>query len=97
MNVLNVVTDDLVNYSNTLSSKAREFSTVRKKMIEIVNELNSGSWSGVDARTFISNATEYLDNLNVIEDCLYDHSGTVRRKASSYNRRCEDFYSKLRG
>ena len=89
---LYVSTDKLSLYGKNLNRQSVEFKTIRKTMKSIVDDLNS-SWGGVDAKKFNSNANEYLDNLETIENALDYYGYKVQRKSGRYDRRCSDFYN----
>ena len=96
MSKLNVDTESLKSYGTSLDTKAQEFSEITKKMQEIVESLRI-SWGGSDANSFIANATEYINNLKVIENSLISYGSTVKRRSSGYDKRVADFYARLRG
>ncbi|MBR4260595.1 MAG: WXG100 family type VII secretion target [Clostridia bacterium] len=95
-NKLYVSTEKLTGYGNTLNNQSTEFKAIRNRMENIVANLKS-SWGGKDARTFYSNATEYLDNLAVIENALDYYGYKVKRKSNKYDKRCSSFYDSMRG
>ena len=87
---------ELSNFSQKLTTDATEFDQITKKMGEIINSLASG-WQGYDAENFISNATSYLENLNVVKKAIIDSASSTQKNVVAYTNRINEFYEKLGG
>lgn len=96
MSKLIVETGKLRSYGSTLEGYASEFHSITDNMTKIVESLRT-SWSGYDASRFINNATKYIENLKVIENELNSNGAIAKKRANGYERRCAEFYDKLRG
>ena len=88
--------DKMTNYANSLNTKKEEFNTITTDMKKIVESLNS-AWVGVDSEKFRENATNYLNNLKVVENSLADACREVNSQNSLYVERCSKFNSLLGG
>lgn len=86
-----VNTRQLDEYGNKLYSQSETFGKITSKMDEIITSLSNG-WNGTDAKTFISNATEYLNNLKTIEVALANYGQLVKDCSQKYQDRINRFY-----
>jgi len=81
----------LLKYSQDLSEKAQKIASIRGELTGILNSI-SGSWTGTDAETFITNSTAYIENLKVIEDAMLNFSNKVGEKTKAYAQAIEAYY-----
>jgi len=88
--------DNMSGYSSSLNSKREEFNSVITEMKKIVEDLRI-SWVGVDSVKFRENATNYLNNLKVVENSLADACSEVKSQNNLYQDRCSKFNSLLGG
>ena len=88
---IKVSCSELTAYGSFLETTSTEFKTLKTNMENIVASLSS-SWSGYDSKNFISNATEYLKNLQSLEGTFAAHGDTIRAKSVQYNNVRAKFY-----
>lgn len=84
------------NYSSSLNSKREEFNSITTDMKKIVESLRT-AWVGVDSTKFRENATNYLNNLKVVENSLAEACSEVSSQNNLYQDRCSKFNSLLGG
>ena len=82
----------LAEYSQYLSSMEAEIESSKSDLISTIESIK-GSWKGVDADTFVGNATAYLENLSVISGLLAQFGGITGSKVKKYADAIEHFYS----
>ena len=87
---------DLAKYSEQLINDVTELDSIINSMVSIVNSLSTG-WQGYDAENFVTNATSYLENLNIVKKAIVDSAESVQKNAESYANRINSFYEKLGG
>ncbi len=91
MTTLRVDLAGLAEYSKYLTSMKAEIESSKSSMISTLESIK-GSWKGVDADTFVANATGYLENLSVIAALLEQYGGIVGKKVNRYIEALEAFY-----
>lgn len=94
MTVIKVDIDSLNEFGKYLVDKSIEFDSITKKMNSSIESL-SGSWDGVDASNFKSNASCYITNLQALRQSMDALGGTVQGCASKYNERVNTINSLL--
>ena len=87
---------DLAKYSEQLINDVTELDSIINSMVSIVNSLSTG-WQGYDAENFVTNATSYLENLNIVKKAIVDSAESVQKNAVGYANRINSFYDKLGG
>ena len=92
MTSLRVELADLAQYAQYLMSMKGEVESSKSSLISTLESIK-GSWKGVDADTFVANATGYLENLSVIASLLEQYGGVIGGKVNRYIEALEAFYS----
>lgn len=90
--------NEVKTYSDFFENTSKDFSTIVSNISSIISSLKSDSnWNGTDADAFVSNATGYLAGLKKVKENLLEISESIKKNATEYDKRCEDFKSAIGG
>ncbi len=86
--------DKLIDLSQYLYDKSNEMGELLKKMYSTIEKINS-AWDGPDSMIFRSNAGKYVENLQQVQDQIYNCSDGMLKHETRYNDAFVKYYTKL--
>ena len=86
--------EKLTDMSNFLSDNAMKMDALIEKMLTTVDSI-SNSWDGLDAQIFIANASEYIENLKLIQNGLVSYSARMIKNENRYAQAFLDYFSRF--
>lgn len=83
--------DSIDEFVSFLTRKREELSSISSKMKNTLSNLHDG-WSGEDYDKFVSNVSDYLDEIKKAEVEIDVFLNIVNGNISKYNNKLDSFY-----